>query len=55
MSAMAVDLNKLWKRIRTGTNEVESVRTLAKILSSNDGWTIILDLDLRERNCVLRS
>ena len=42
---MAIDFNKLWKKARTGTDDAESVRTLAKILSSTDGRTFIMDLE----------
>ena len=42
---MAVDFNKLWKKTRNGTDYAESVRTLAKILSSTDGRTFIMDLE----------
>lgn len=42
---MVADFNKLWKRVHTATDEAESVRALAKILSSKDGRTFILDLE----------
>ena len=42
---MATNYNKLWKKACTGSDEAESVRTLAKILSSKDGRTFILDLE----------
>jgi len=43
---MADDFNKLWKKVRTAAtaDEAESVRTLAKILSSKDGRTFVLNL-----------
>ena len=45
MNAMAVNFDKLWKKARHATNEAESVRTLAEILSSKDGRTFISDLE----------
>ena len=48
MNAMAVDYNRLWKRARTATDETESVRILAKILSSKDGRAFILDLEQQD-------
>jgi hypothetical protein len=42
---MAVDFNRLWKKARTAADEVESVRILAKILSSEDGREFISDLE----------
>lgn len=44
-NAMVVDFNKLWKNARTTVDEAESVRTLAKILSSTDGRTFISNLE----------
>ena len=44
-NAMAVNFDKLWKKTRNATNEAESVRTLAEILSSKDGRKFILDLE----------
>ena len=42
---MAVDFDRLWKKAHTvvATDEAESIRTLAKILSSKDGRTFISD------------
>ena len=48
LDTMAVDFNKLWKKARTAKDETESIRTLAKILSSKDGRTFILDMELSE-------
>jgi len=45
MSAMATDFGELWKKARTEKGETESVRTLAKILSSKEGRVFIQDLD----------
>ena len=44
---MVVDYNRLchWEKARNGSDEVESVRILAKILSSTNGRTFILDLE----------
>ena len=42
---MATNYNKLWKKAHTGSDEAESVWTLAKTLSSKDGRTFILDLE----------
>lgn len=44
---MAVNFDELWKKVRADVtmNEAESVRTLAKILSSKEGRTFILDLE----------
>ena len=41
---MVTDFNKLWKKARASTDEAESIRTLAKILSSKDSRAFILDL-----------
>ena len=48
VNEMAIDFNKLWKEVRTATDKAKSVRTLAKILSSKDGRTFILDLEPSE-------
>ncbi|KAF9644384.1 kinase-like protein [Thelephora ganbajun] len=45
---MAIDFNKLWKEARTTEDEAGSVRALAKILSSKDGRTFILNLEQTE-------
>ena len=45
VNTMVADFNKLWKRVHTATDEAESVRALAKILSSKDGRAFILDLE----------
>ena len=44
---MAVDFGVLWGRARTAaaSNEAESVRHMAEILSSKDGRAFILDLE----------
>ena len=42
---MADNFNKQWKKARAAMDEAESVRALAKILSSKDGRTFILDLE----------
>jgi len=41
---MADDFNELWKRVRA-VDGVESIRTLAKILSSKDGRTFVFNLE----------
>ena len=43
---MAVDFGSLWERARAAatSNEAESVRQMAEILSSKDGRTFISDL-----------
>ena len=40
---MATEFSKLWEQVRTAADEAESVRTLAKILSSKDGRTFIVE------------
>lgn len=42
---MAVDFNERWEKARTATDKAESVRTLAKILSFEDGQTFISNLE----------
>jgi hypothetical protein len=44
---MAIDFSKLWKKASAvaTVDEAESVRTLAKILLSQDGRKFILDLE----------
>ena len=43
---MAIDFNELWRKVRADAtaDEAESVRTLAKILSSKEGRTFVLNL-----------
>ena len=50
---MATNYNKLWKTARSGTDDAESVRTLATILSSRDGRMFVLDLELSEAELCL--
>ena len=45
VNVMVTDFNGLWKKAREATDETESIRTLAKILSSKDGRAFILDLE----------
>ena len=42
---MSDNFSKLWKKARTATDEAESIRALAKILSSKDGRAFIFDLE----------
>ena len=46
-NAMATDFDGQWKKARTAaiTDEAESIRTLAKILSSKEGRTFVFDLE----------
>jgi len=48
VNAMTVDFNRLWKKARTATDEAESIRTLAEILTSKDGRAFILDLEVKD-------
>jgi len=41
---MADDFDELWKKVRA-VDEAESIRTLAKILSSKDGRMFIFNLE----------
>jgi len=41
---MADNFDQLWKKVRA-VDEAESIRTLAKILSSKDGRTFIFNLE----------
>jgi hypothetical protein len=45
---MTVDFDKLWKGSRTAADNAESVRTLAKVLSLEDGREFISNLELVE-------
>jgi serine/threonine protein kinase len=45
---MSVNFDRLWGEARIATSEAESVRTLAKILSSKDGRKFISNLELAD-------
>jgi hypothetical protein len=45
---MVADFDNLWKESCTAADKVESVRTLAKVLSLEDGREFISNLELVE-------
>ena len=45
---MVADFDNLWKESRTAADKAESVRTLAKVLSVEDGREFISNLELVE-------
>ena len=51
--ATATGLDRLWKKARTAADDAESLRTLAKILSSKDGRAFIFGNPEPQENIVV--